>query len=63
MSEQEDLCVLMEVGCFGDMPVDPTAVKAKKKKTLEQSFDEQKEYFIKEAEDKANSISLLTVLS
>lgn len=40
---QEELCVLMEVGCFGDMPIDPTSVKAKKKKSLEQLIAEAEE--------------------
>lgn len=40
---QEELCVLMEVGCFGDMPIDPTSVKTKKKKSLEQLIAEAEE--------------------
>ena len=38
--KDEELCVLMEVGCFGDMPIDPTVIKTKKKKTLEQIIAE-----------------------
>lgn len=43
MLENEELCVVMEVGCFGDMPIDPTVTKTKKKKTIEELIAEAEE--------------------